>query len=74
MATGAHPAGESGERREGATTEMPPVGGAPTSGQSPADAHAAAGHDAFAARPEAYVGAAFAGGLILAKLIGRLRR
>jgi hypothetical protein len=74
MATGAYPAGESGERREGVTTEMPRVDGTFGSGQSPADAHAAASHDSFAERPEAYVGAAFAGGLILAKLIGRLRR
>ena len=35
--------------------------------QSPADAHTAAAEaDAFAERPEVFVGAAFAGGLVLA--------
>ena len=40
---------------------------APT--ESPADAHAAAEHDAFAERPELFVGAAFAGGLVVAGLL-----
>ena len=31
-------------------------------------------HDAFAERPEAYVGAAFAGGLTLALILRRLTR
>jgi hypothetical protein len=31
-------------------------------------------HDAFAERPEAYVGAAFAGGLALALILRRLTR
>jgi hypothetical protein len=43
-------------------------------GESPASAHAAASEDPFAARPELFVGAAFAGGLVLAKILKRLRR
>ena len=44
--------------------------GAPWAGQSPADAHRAASEgDAFAQRPEAFVGAAFAGGLALAGVL-----
>jgi hypothetical protein len=46
--------------------------GAPWSeqGQSPASAQAAAtDDDAFAERPEVYVGAAFAGGLVLAGVL-----
>jgi len=43
-------------------------------GQSPADAHAAAQGDAFAERPELYVGAAFAGGLVVAGLLRWLGR
>jgi hypothetical protein len=42
-------------------------------GGSPAAADAA-GHDAFADRPEIYVGAAFAGGLALAGLLRFLGR
>jgi hypothetical protein len=37
--------------------------------QSPAEAQAAAETDAFAERPEVYVGAAFAGGLVLAGVL-----
>jgi hypothetical protein len=54
------------------TREMPPVG-ATAAGPSPAEAQAAAG-DPFAERPELYVGAAFAGGLILAKILKRVGR
>jgi hypothetical protein len=43
-------------------------------GESPADAHAAAGGDVFAERPELFVGAAFAGGLVLAQILKRVRR
>ncbi|MGI8845669.1 MAG: hypothetical protein ACR2HC_05780 [Thermoleophilaceae bacterium] len=43
-------------------------------GQSPADAYAATESDAFAERPEIYVGAAFAGGLAIAGLIRLLGR
>ena len=46
----------------------------PLGGQSPADAQAAAEHDAFAERPEVYVGAAFAGGLVLAGMLRWLGR
>ena len=42
--------------------------------QSPADGHAAAEHDPFAERPEVFVGAAFAGGLVVAGLIRWLGR
>lgn len=43
-------------------------------GQSPADAQSAAEHDAFAERPEVFVGAAFAGGLVLAGFLRWLGR
>ncbi len=46
----------------------------PLGGQSPADAQAAAEHDAFAERPEVFVGAAFAGGLVLAGVLRWLGR
>ena len=58
----------------------PPFVPAPESGTaaagptSPADADRAADHDAFAERPEVYVGAAFAGGLVLAGLLRFLGR
>jgi hypothetical protein len=68
------PHGTSGEPRDAVTTEMPPVGGAAPAGESPASAHAAGGDDAFAERPEVFVGAAFAGGLVLAQILKRLRR
>ncbi len=48
--------------------------GSPAGSTSPADADQAAGHDAFAERPEVYVGAAFAGGLALAALLRLLGR
>lgn len=41
---------------------------------SPAAAHARGGGDDFARRPELYVGAAFAGGLVLAQVLRRLGR
>ncbi len=47
----------------------PEAGGGQRSTTSPADAHRAAEHDPFAERPEVYVGAAFAGGLVLAGLL-----
>jgi hypothetical protein len=43
-------------------------------GESPAAAHAAAEDDTFAERPEIFVGAAFAGGLVLAGLLRWLDR
>lgn len=43
-------------------------------GQSPGDAHAAATPDAFAQRPELYVGAAFAGGVVVAGVLRWLGR
>jgi hypothetical protein len=53
---------------------MPPVG-ATAAGPSPAEAQAAAaGTDSFAERPELFVGAAFAGGLVLAKILKRVGR
>ena len=42
--------------------------------ESPADAHAAADQDTFAERPELFVGAAFAGGLVVAGLLRWLGR
>jgi hypothetical protein len=54
------------EASQGSTT---PESDAPWSRQSPADAQAAAETDTFAERPEVYVGAAFAGGLVLAGVL-----
>ncbi len=54
----------------GTTQEMPPVGAGP----SPAQAQVADDKDAFATRPELFVGAAFAGGLVLAQLLKRVGR
>ncbi len=52
-----------------------PASGAATDGSiSPADADREADHDPFAERPEVYVGAAFAGGLVLAGLLRLLGR
>ncbi len=52
-----------------------PESGATTGASaSPADADRSADHDAFAERPEVYVGAAFAGGLALAGLLRFLGR
>lgn len=71
MADAAQGASAAGEQ---ATAEMPPVASAPSAGPAPADVHAAAGGDAFAERPELFVGAAFAGGIVLAQLLKRLGR
>jgi hypothetical protein len=62
------------ESPEPATTEFPPVEPGSTPGESPAAAHAAASDDTFAERPEVFVGAAFAGGLLVAQLLKRLGR
>ena len=63
------------ESSQAKTPETPPAMAAPPGGQSPADAHAAAGgDDSFAARPELFVGGAFVGGLVLAQLLRRLGR
>jgi hypothetical protein len=64
----------SGAAGQQATREMPPVGATPA-GPSPAEAQAAAAaDDAFAERPELFVGAAFAGGLVLAQILKRFGR
>ena len=58
-------------------TPLPPApgSGVATGGSpSPADGDRAADHDPFAERPEVYVGAAFAGGLVLAGLLRLLGR
>lgn len=57
---------------EQATREFPSAEAA--AGTSPATAQAAVEHDAFAERPELFVGAAFAGGLVLAQILKRLGR
>jgi len=49
-----------------------PNSAAPPLGQSPLSVDSA--DDAFAERPEAYVGAAFVGGLALALIVRRLAR
>lgn len=56
----------SGQGSPGLPSDPAPTG-------SPAGADAA-GHDAFAERPELYVGAAFAGGLLLAAVLRMLGR
>ncbi len=68
MESSAQGTGASGEQ---ATREFPPVG---ATGPSPAAAQAAGENDAFAQRPELFVGAAFAGGLVLAQILKRVRR
>ena len=45
----------------------------PPAGQSPLDAHAR-GDDAFAEHPELFVGAAFAGGFVVAQILRRFGR
>jgi hypothetical protein len=45
----------------------------PPFGESPASV-AGQGGDSFAERPEVFVGAAFAGGFVLAQILKRLRR
>jgi len=72
MASAAHGAGAPGEPPEAATAEARVSGAIP--GESPAAAHAAGGDDTFAERPELFVGAAFAGGLVVAQVLKRLRR
>ena len=59
---------------EAASTETSNAAPWQTPGESPADAHAAAEHDTFAERPEVFVGAAFAGGLVVAGLLRWLGR
>ena len=66
------PPDEPGEPPSAGTTGARP--GDASARTSPAEAHAAAGGDDFARRPELYVGAAFAGGLVLAQLLRRLGR
>lgn len=69
MESSAQGAGAAGE----ATREFPAVGAA--TGPSPAEAQAAvAADDPFAERPELYIGAAFAGGLVLAQILKRFGR
>jgi hypothetical protein len=67
MESSAQGAGAAGEQ---ATREFPAA-----AGPSPSEAQAAAaGPDAFAERPELFVGAAFAGGLVLAQIVKRIGR
>jgi hypothetical protein len=54
------------------TTEQDPATSPPPLGESPLGVGSA--NDPFAERPEAFVGAAFAGGLALALIIRRLAR
>jgi hypothetical protein len=68
MESSAQGTGASGEQ---ATREFPSVG-APS--PSPGEAKPASDSDAFAQRPELFVGAAFAGGLVLAQILKRVGR
>jgi len=56
---------------DGPNTDFSSVG---SPAGSPAGADAAAGHDAFAEKPELFVGAAFAGGLLVAGVLRYLGR
>lgn len=71
MEAAAHGGEAPGERPDataGQTTPPPP--------ESPLGAHAAAERepDLFSERPEAFVGAAFVGGLLLARIVRRMGR
>jgi hypothetical protein len=68
MEYSAQGAGAAGEQ---STREFPPVG---EPGLTPAGVQDAGENDAFAQRPELFVGAAFAGGLVLAQILKRVRR
>jgi hypothetical protein len=71
MEAGAYPAGGSTVPDGEATTEMPSLG----AGSKPGPAYPAdASNDSFAQRPEAFVGAAFVGGLVLAQVLKRVGR
>ena len=70
MESSAQGTGATGQQ---STPEMPSVG-ARVPSPSPAEGQAAAGGDTFAERPELFVGAAFAGGLVLAKILKRFGR
>ena len=59
--------------QSGGSRPRTPEAGNPGFG-SPAAGHAAAEHDTFAERPEVFVGAAFAGGLVVAGLLRWLGR
>jgi hypothetical protein len=77
MGSAAHGAGAPGEPHDAVTQETPALSAdGPGGGESPASAHAAAAaqSDPFARRPELFVGAAFAGGLIAAQLLKRRTR
>ena len=71
MESSAQGAGAAGEQ---ATREFPSVDA--TAGPSAAAAQSppTPDHDAFAERPELYVGAAFAGGLVMAQILKRFGR
>jgi hypothetical protein len=56
----------------GAETVNQGAAGSRPMGESPLQADSAAENDPFAERPEAFVGAAFAGGFALALLLRRL--
>jgi hypothetical protein len=66
-------AGEQSSPGFGQPAPPPPPPASSAEGQSPLDAQLDAG-DPFADRPELYVGAAFAGGFVIAKILGRLGR
>ncbi len=57
------------EAAETAADEGPRDAPWQTPGESPADAHDASESDVFAERPEVFVGAAFAGGLVVAGVL-----
>jgi hypothetical protein len=63
--------GATGPRPPGGERSAGPSASRSSSAETPLQA-ASADHDPFAERPEAYVGAAFAGGLVLALLLRRL--
>jgi hypothetical protein len=75
MAARAPAGGDPGQQRPDAPpAERPPLGTTPGLGEWPATAGAATSPDPFAERPQVFLGAAFAGGLVAAQLLKRLRR
>jgi hypothetical protein len=74
MAAGAYPAGGSTEPDGTVTTEMPSLGATSAAGEPSSTSVESGSADSFAERPEVFVGAAFAGGLLLAQILRRVRR
>jgi hypothetical protein len=66
--------GATGSRPPGGEHSARPSGSRSSSGESPLAAASSSEAGPFAERPEAFVGAAFAGGFVFALLLKRLAR